>query len=156
MFCENCGKEIDDNADVCVNCGCFVKKNNTVNVVGSENVGDKSKVASGLLGLFLGGFGAHNFYLGRYVKAIIQLCMTVCSIILFVIGSAKIASEIIARGWENADAITDAQLTELTNLFGGFFTVGYLLIVAVGIWAFIEAIMCFCGAMKDGKGKKLK
>ena len=30
MFCENCGKEIDDNADVCVNCGCFVKKSNAV------------------------------------------------------------------------------------------------------------------------------
>ena len=81
--------------------------------------------------------------------------MTICAIVLYVVGTAKIASEIIARGW-NADAITDAQLAELTNQFSGFFTVGYLLIVAVGIWAFIEAIMCFCGAMKDGKGKKLK
>lgn len=155
MFCENCGKEIDDDADVCVNCGCFVKKNNAVNVVGSENVGDKSKVASGLLGLFLGGFGAHNFYLGRYVKAIIQLCMTICAIVLYVVGTAKVASEIIARGW-NAETIPDTQLAEIMSQFSGFFTVGYLLIVAVGIWAFIEAIMCFCGAMKDGKGKKLK
>ena len=26
MFCKNCGKEIDDNADVCVNCGKMVKE----------------------------------------------------------------------------------------------------------------------------------
>lgn len=29
MFCKNCGKEIDDNADVCINCGVATGKNNS-------------------------------------------------------------------------------------------------------------------------------
>ena len=28
MFCQNCGKEIDDNAVICVHCGCEVKQGN--------------------------------------------------------------------------------------------------------------------------------
>ncbi len=35
-FCSNCGKEIDVNADICVNCGVAVNKNNTV--VTTKNV----------------------------------------------------------------------------------------------------------------------
>jgi len=30
-FCTNCGNELDSNADVCVKCGAFVKKNNNNN-----------------------------------------------------------------------------------------------------------------------------
>lgn len=36
----------------------------------------KSKLIAALLGIFLGPFGAHNFYLGYTTKAVIQLCIT--------------------------------------------------------------------------------
>ena len=36
----------------------------------------KSKLAAGLLGIFLGGFGIHNFYLGYQNKALIQLLVS--------------------------------------------------------------------------------
>ena len=36
----------------------------------------KSKIAAGLLGIFLGGFGVHNFYLGYTGKAVAQLLIT--------------------------------------------------------------------------------
>ncbi len=36
----------------------------------------KSKIAAGLLGIFLGSFGVHNFYLGYTGKAIAQLLIT--------------------------------------------------------------------------------
>ncbi len=40
----------------------------------------KSKVAAGVLGILLGGFGAHNFYLGYTGKAVLQLVLgTLCS-----------------------------------------------------------------------------
>ena len=39
----------------------------------------KSKVAAGLLGIFLGCFGAHNFYLGYTGKAVAQLLITLLS-----------------------------------------------------------------------------
>ncbi len=37
----------------------------------------KSKVAAGLLGILLGGFGAHRFYLGYTSIAIIQIVVTI-------------------------------------------------------------------------------
>ena len=40
----------------------------------------KSKVAAGLLGIFLGCFGAHNFYLGYTGKAVAQLLITLLSL----------------------------------------------------------------------------
>lgn len=70
-FCVNCGSELDVNADVCLKCGKMVEKKN--------NVGEKSKLAAGLLGIFLGGLGVHNFYLGYTGKAVAQLLITVLS-----------------------------------------------------------------------------
>ncbi len=39
----------------------------------------KDKLTAGLLGIFLGTFGVHNFYLGKTGLAIAQLCITVLS-----------------------------------------------------------------------------
>ena len=50
-----------------------VESTNT-NTTTSANA--KSKIAAGLLGIFLGGFGVHNFYLGYTGKAIAQLLIT--------------------------------------------------------------------------------
>lgn len=33
MYCKNCGKEIDDNADVCLNCGSYTDKGKLINSV---------------------------------------------------------------------------------------------------------------------------
>ena len=74
-FCSNCGKEIKENQDVCLNCGVAIRKNsNTNNIPGA-----KSKIAAGLLGIFLGAFGVHNFYLGNNGKAVAQLLITILS-----------------------------------------------------------------------------
>ncbi len=35
-------------------------------------------MAAGLLGIFLGGWGVHNFYLGYTGKAIAQIVLTFC------------------------------------------------------------------------------
>ncbi len=39
MYCTNCGKEINPNADVCVNCGAAVKKVNASDVNDSNSTG---------------------------------------------------------------------------------------------------------------------
>ena len=39
----------------------------------------KSRIGAGLLGILLGGFGAHNFYLGYTGKAVAQLLITCLS-----------------------------------------------------------------------------
>ena len=129
MFCRNCGKEVADNAAVCVQCGvatgqgtqfcascgattdssaavctyCGVAIKPAVNA--SEQ---KSKMAAGLLGIFLGGLGIHNFYLGYTGKAIAQIVLSPC------------------------------------------FGVG-------AIWGLIEGIMILCGSIdKDANGVPLK
>ena len=42
----------------------------------TENPEAKSKMVAGLLGIFLGSFGVHNFYLGYTGKAVAQLLIT--------------------------------------------------------------------------------
>lgn len=77
MFCSNCGKEIDDNAVVCVHCGCA-----TANLQ-KENVPNKSMLCAVLLWLILGGIGAHRFYLGHSISAIIMLlCLLFCWLVI--------------------------------------------------------------------------
>ena len=40
----------------------------------------KSKMVAGLLGIFLGYFGAHSFYLGNTKKGIIQIVVSVVTL----------------------------------------------------------------------------
>ena len=53
--------------------------NNVVNNTTNNSVNQKSKVAAGLFGIFLGSFGVHNFYLGFTGKAVAQLLITILS-----------------------------------------------------------------------------
>lgn len=72
-FCQNCGQQTQPGAEVCLSCGVSLK----AQAAPAENA--KSKMAAGLLGIFLGAFGVHNFYLGYTGKAIAQLLITVLS-----------------------------------------------------------------------------
>ncbi len=64
-FCQNCGQPTDPVAEVCVKCGVRL-------VTG----GEKSKLAAGLLGIFVGGLGVHRFYLGYTGIGIAQIFVT--------------------------------------------------------------------------------
>lgn len=48
-----------------------------VPAVGPDGAPLKSKMVAGLLGIFVGGFGVHNFYLGNTNKAILQIVVTI-------------------------------------------------------------------------------
>lgn len=76
-YCFNCGKKVNEVQDVCLNCGVNLRKNKKI-----DNVNGKSKITAGILGIFLGCFGVHNFYLGYNGKAIAQLLITLLSIFL--------------------------------------------------------------------------
>lgn len=97
MYCKNCGNQMDPNAAICVKCGCAKGTgasychncgNPTVpgaavctscgSALATVNANSKSKMAAGLLGIFLGGWGVHNFYLGYTGKAIAQIVLTFC------------------------------------------------------------------------------
>ncbi len=74
-YCHNCGKPVTPETTVCLSCGvpCYTPVNN------NANADAKSKIAAGLLGIFLGCFGVHNFYLGYTTKAVIQLVLTLAT-----------------------------------------------------------------------------
>ncbi|MCR4888047.1 MAG: TM2 domain-containing protein [Ruminococcus sp.] len=74
QFCSNCGTQLAPGAAVCMACGYATAPNGNIAAPGA-----KSKMAAGLLGIFLGVFGVHNFYLGYTGKAIAQLLISVLS-----------------------------------------------------------------------------
>ncbi len=81
-FCQKCGTELSEKDAFCNNCGSKVETsesstNNTNVQTTINNSNAKSKIAAGLLGIFLGCFGVHNFYLGYTGKAIGQLLITI-------------------------------------------------------------------------------
>ena len=92
-FCSNCGAELNEEQDICLKCGVRVKNTNTNNKVDS-NPNAKSKMAAGLLGIFLGQFGVHNFYLGYTGKAVAQLLLTIFGYIvaIFIVGIFMVAA----------------------------------------------------------------
>ena len=101
MYCKNCGNQMDPNAAVCLNCGCAKGTGMSYCANCGQPVSPgaaictscgyatvqapvpapnaKSKLVAGLLGIFLGCFGVHNFYLGYTGKAVAQVLISVLS-----------------------------------------------------------------------------
>lgn len=97
MYCQNCGKKLESNAMYCSDCGTKMKslqkhcQNCGAEIEPGTNicpacgfqippevvkiVSPKYKITAGLLGIFLGGLGIHNFYLGYSSKGVIQLSL---------------------------------------------------------------------------------
>ena len=78
-FCSNCGTATLPGAAICTNCGFALQAEANVPAEGGEQ---KSKMTAGLLGIFLGVFGVHNFYLGRMTNATIQIGLGIGGIVL--------------------------------------------------------------------------
>lgn len=109
MFCSKCGKEIDNEAIVCIHCGCAT--NNTTS--------QKSMLVALLLWFFFGCFGAHRFYVGDTQS-----------------GSAMCALWIL--GW-------------LTCII----VIGFIPLLVVSIWWFIDLFSLISGDIKPKDGSKL-
>ena len=112
MYCKNCGNAMDPNAAICVKCGCakgvgtsYCPNCGQPTMAGAavctacgcslavQTSGKgKSKLVAGLLGIFLGGLGIHNFYLGYTKKAVAQL-------LICLLGSCLVVGPIAAEIW---------------------------------------------------------
>ena len=73
-YCANCGNALPENADVCLNCGVAVK----TSAANGEYLNGKDKIMIALLCFFLGGWGIHNFVLGETKKGIVKIVLTFC------------------------------------------------------------------------------
>jgi TM2 domain-containing membrane protein YozV len=81
-YCRDCGSVIALRAEICPKCG--VRQADP-----PRTQGEKSKIAAGLLALFLGGIGIHKFYLGHPGQGILYIlfCWTfIPAIIAFIEG----------------------------------------------------------------------
>ncbi len=76
-YCSNCGAEIKSGAEFCSKCGSKTGANKTTaqNVNNTANA-PKSKMAAGLLQIFLGCFGVGRFYLGYTGIGVAQLLVS--------------------------------------------------------------------------------
>ena len=120
MFCKNCGKPMNDNQAICLECGVETGKGNSFcancgNAVApeaavclncgvaiqQEKAGKNGKYLNGqdkivmiLVCLFLGGWGVHNFMMGETKKGVFRLVTCfICGIggIIALIDLIKIA-----------------------------------------------------------------
>ena len=80
MFCSKCGKQVDANVAFCPSCGTptGASAGGATAVPAAGEL--KSKMAAGLLGIFLGGWGIHRFYLGYTTIGIIQIVVTLITL----------------------------------------------------------------------------
>jgi TM2 domain-containing membrane protein YozV len=75
-FCQHCGAQTAPGAAFCTTCGAPLGQV-AARPVAPAGAQPKSKMAAGLLGLFLGAYGVHNFYLGNTGRGVLQIVLTV-------------------------------------------------------------------------------
>ena len=103
QFCPCCGNPTQPQQKVCMNCGVEVEQYD-------RPVGRKSKALAGVFGILWGMFGVHNFYLGYFTKAIVQLCISILSFILYMVG-------IFGLAWLG-DSFVASNKAVILELFG--------------------------------------
>jgi len=79
-FCPHCGKPTQPNQVLCVSCGAGLG--------GLDTVDSTKRITAGLLAIFLGWLGVHKFYLGYNTAGIIMLVgwLVSAALTLIVIG----------------------------------------------------------------------
>ena len=114
---------------------------------GSTKTGSsKSRLVAFLLCTFAGFVGAHNFYVGRTVRGIIQLVLMIGGFILYGVAIVTLAtlSTKVDNGADGEIALIVGILLSLVPVLVG------------AMWIFIDWIMVLAGAFKDKNKRPLK
>lgn len=131
MFCKKCGAEVNDDAVVCVKCGCAIDK--------APVEGEKNWVVAYLLSWFLGGFGAHRFYLAKYGTAIAMLLtLGGCGIWAII--------DFICLSFNKLNDANDKPLTGYIKVLG---MIGFGLLIAGVLFYGLCLLLGFIGALAE-------
>ena len=95
----------------------------------AKPLSDKKAVVAGTLQLLFGVFGVGRFYIGSTTIGACQLGLTILAVVL---------AGVVPNTASTAD-----------TLIG-------LLLLAIPLWAFLDAIAIFVGSVPDGQGRKLR
>lgn len=95
-----------------------------------QNQNTKSATVAGLLGIFLGAFGAHNWYLGEKGKGIAHVCMMSGGILLEILTMAVLPS-----------VLSFSILYQMAWLLAVLTPIALAAMSASGIWGLIEGII---------------
>lgn len=98
------------------------------------NQNPKSATTAGLLGIFLGGFGAHNWYLGEKTKGIIHVCMMCGGVVVEILASIILPN-----------VLSFSALLTMAWLFSILTAVAGLAMSASAIWGLVEGIQILVG-----------
>lgn len=89
----------------------------------------KSSIAAGLLGLFLGQFGAHDWYLGDKKKGLVHVLLFAGSFVVIMLSSIVTAIALYSG------------IGFISAVFGFLAAIAYLVMMANGIWGLVEGII---------------
>lgn len=110
----------------------------------AQPVSPKSRVAAALLGFFLGGLGAPDFYLGHTKIGVIKLILTFVGSAMYVPGYTAYVNELLMGN-------LNATMSPVT-------LIGMLIMGVVGIWVlvtFIQILIRKGRYATDAKGQPL-
>ena len=141
MFCSKCGTQLNEGSVFCSRCGAQVAPT-AGQVQLAEDVSPKSRLATSLLAIFLGGLGAHRFYVGKIGTAVVMLLLGVAAVVCY-FGMMFVV-------------ITESDEIEAPLLWFLFWGLSGLFGLAVGIWALIDFIIAVTGNLRDSQGKVIK
>jgi TM2 domain-containing membrane protein YozV len=118
-------------------------------------VSRKKKVVAALLAFFVGGTGAHNFYIGTTGRAVSQLIVLVVSWVAVIAGYVMMVSgagdEVVSR--YSGETYVVGEDADLVIVGGLSVLVGYLLMVGLWIWTMVEFIMILTATGRYGRDR---
>ena len=88
IYCPECGQRMESTDESCPNCGCprsgHKCNSSSIDDVFSNGPSGKSRGVAALLAVFLGGIGAHYFYLGKNTAGVINILLVFLGWILVI------------------------------------------------------------------------
>ncbi len=145
-FCTACGKQLHIKAEICPSCG--------VRAMAAPN--GVNKIALVLLALFMGGLGAHKFYVKKYGQGVLYLlfCWTyIPTLVSFIEGLIYCftGEEELQQRYPQASS---AAIIFVVFFIGGIFVIGILAAIAIPQFAAYRAKAFNSVALSDLKNCK--